>query len=663
MGEWLQSLHLDLDAALRLLLEEPDGPEEGDAAGAGADGADLDGADAFGGGGGGAVGGGGGAGQASGSGGTLRAPAGGASGGGEPRARADAVPTPAAPTSAVLAPAVPRPVGEVRGGVGRGRVGVVVGALRRVGQVRGAAVLDGWLRRVRAALERAERGGEADWWAARLLAAGIAASPEPSAHRELLELLAERAGRDERFGPGFWTGLPLPVAERVALLGRLAGDPGRAEVARTAAAELLTADPRGVLPLLCAWYGRTSRGAERTENAERTERAGEAERAERTERAAALADELLYEHRALALDELTEALVATAHPRADALLGRLAEREPSALCRAVDRWSHDPRPERHVAAAVHALRTAPHAGGSGAQLLRLAARTLLAREDEPALHGAALALLVRDPAGRAEHLPAVLAGYRAGDPFLTAEVLAGLLAEHPAPVLAAVRERLRAPGARAGEGLRVLAGAADPAVARSGLLLAAELLREDPERAEEVARHLDAALDAGWDGRPLLDAVLAAGPAVRARFAPVLAAPGGGREALLDALLAVERDGRVLAAVVEALAARHAGHPERRVRELLLLVAERWPGADAALVRCAGRWAGFARLLASWPEDAPPPPLGPRLARLRALAASGRDPQYAAAEAERQVDRPGGRLTGHTKGLPVPGQGRAHGTL
>ncbi|WAL74077.1 hypothetical protein OU787_22800 [Kitasatospora sp. YST-16] len=119
----------------------------------------------------------------------------------------------------------------------------------------------------------------------------------------------------------------------------------------------------------------------------------------------------------------------------------------------------------------------------------------------------------------------------------------------------------------------------------------------------------------------------------------------------------------MLAAVVEALAARHAGHPERRVRELLARVAERWPGADAALVRCAGRWAGFARLLASWPEEAPPPPQGPRLARLRALAASGRDPQYAAAEAERQVDRPGGRLTGHTKGLPVPGQGRSHGTL
>ncbi|MFC8723120.1 serine protease, partial [Kitasatospora sp. NPDC057198] len=608
-GEWLQSLHLDLDAALRLVLEE--GEEGAEATAAGAGGGERGGREA-------------------GSSGALRAPSDGGSHG-------PAVPR--APDGAFGGASGQASGGALAGaGVGRCRVGVVVGALRRAGEVRGAGVLDGWLRRALAALERSERGGEADWWAGRVLVAGLAGSPEPSAHRELLELLAGRAGRDERFGAAFWAGLPLPVAERVALLGRLAQDPGRAEVVRAAAAELLAADPRGVLPLLCAWYGE---GAA----------------------AAGLADELLYEHRALALDELTEVLVAAAHPRADALLGRLAEREPSALCRAVDRWSHDPRPERHVAAAVHALRTAPHAGGSGARLLRLAARTLLAREDEPALHGAALALLVRDPQGRAEYLPAALAAYRAGDPFLTAGVLAELVAEHPAEVLAAVRERLRVPGARLAEDLRVLTAAGDPAVARSGLLVAAELLREGPERAGEVARHLDRLLDAGRDGRPLLDAVLAAGPAVRALFVPVLAAPGGGREELLDALLAAERDGEVLAAVVEALAARHAGHPGRRVRELLRLVAERWPGADAALVRCAGRWAGFARLLASWPEDAPPPPQGPRLARMRALAAAGRDPQYAAAEAERQVDRPGGRLTGHTKGLPVPGQGRSHGTL
>ncbi|KDN82950.1 hypothetical protein [Kitasatospora cheerisanensis] len=527
-----------------------------------------------------------------------------------------------------------------QGPVGRARVGVVVGALRRVGAARGAGALDGWLHRIRLALERAERGGDADWWAGRLLTAGIAGSPEPGAHRQLLELLAARAGHDERFGPAFWAGLPLPAADRIALLGRLAdGSADRAGTVRGSAAELLAADPHTVLPLLCGWY----------------EHAGPA--------AADLADALLFEHRALALDELTEALVAAAHPRADALLGRLAEREPSALCRAVDRWSHDPRPERHVAAAVHALRTAPHAGGSGAQLLRLAARTLLARDDEPGLHGAALALLVRDPQARAEHLPAALAAYRAGDPFLTDEVLGELVEEYPVEVLEAVRARLTVPGARAGDGLRALGRAVDPAVVRSGMLFAAELLRERPEQAGQIADHLDRLLEAGRDGRPLLPAVLAAAPPERARFAPVLAAPGNGRAGLLDALLAAEREPEVLGAVVEALAARHAGHPPSRVRELLCRVADRWPGADAVLVRCAGRWAGFARLLADWPADAPPPPAGPRLTAMRALTGAGRDPQYAAAEAERQVDRPGGRLTGHTGGLPVPGQGRSHGTL
>ncbi|MFI9788590.1 serine protease [Kitasatospora sp. NPDC051984] len=578
-GEWLQSLHLDLDAALRLLLAE------GSA--------------------------------------------------GEVSFSADEV-----TDRKILPPAATVGVTGRQGAVGRARVGVVVGALRRVGAARGAGALDGWLHRIRLTLERAEPGGDPDWWAGRLLTDGIAASPEPGAHRELLELLVERAGWDERFGPAFWAGLPLPAADRVALLGRLAADPdGEAQAVRESVAELLAAEPHTVLPLLCGWYEHAGPGA------------------------ADLADALLFEHRALALDELTEALVAAAHPRADALLGRLAEREPSALCRAVDRWSHDPRPERHVAAAVHALRTAPHAGGSGAQLLRLAARALLAREEEPALHGAALALLVRDPQARAEHLPAALAAYRAGDPFLTEEVLGELVEEYPAQVLSAVRERLRLPGARAGDGLRALERAADPAVVRAGVLLAAELLREQPERAGQIADHLDRLLDAGRDARPLLPALLAAGPPERARFAPVLAAPGKGRAGLLDALLAAERHPAVLGAVLEALAARHAAHPPSRVRELLHRIADRWPGADAVLVHCAGRWAGFARLLADWPADAAPPPAGPRLTRMRTLTAAGRDPQHAAAEAERQVDRPGGRLTGHTGGLPVPGQGRSHGTL
>jgi hypothetical protein len=47
---------------------------------------------------------------------------------------------------------------------------------------------------------------------------------------------------------------------------------------------------------------------------------------------------------------LAESLVTAARPRVDALLRALGEAEPSALCRAVDRLAHGPRPERHIVA-------------------------------------------------------------------------------------------------------------------------------------------------------------------------------------------------------------------------------------------------------------------------------------------------------------------------
>jgi hypothetical protein len=93
---------------------------------------------------------------------------------------------------------------------------------------------------------------------------------------------------------------------------------------------------------------------------------------------------------------------------------------------------------------------------------------------------------------------------------------------------------------------------------------------------------------------------------------------------------------------------------------------------DAALVRCAGRSAAFARLLVEWPEHEPPAGDGPLLARMRALVAEGRDPQYAAAEAERTGGGPGGSAgeaalpaprPPRAAGLPVPKPGRTHGTL
>jgi hypothetical protein len=132
-----------------------------------------------------------------------------------------------------------------------------------------------------------------------------------------------------------------------------------------------------VQPLLCAWF------ADATPIA-----------ATPGATVATAAQALLHTHRRLALDDLAEALVARAHPRADELLAALAEEEPAALCRAVDRWSHDPRPERRVAAAAYGLAAAPYAATpADRDLLRSAALDLLARPADTTAHGPALALL------------------------------------------------------------------------------------------------------------------------------------------------------------------------------------------------------------------------------------------------------------------------------
>ncbi|MCG6493677.1 serine protease [Kitasatospora sp. A2-31] len=637
-ADWLQGLHLDLDGALRLLLGEAE-----DTRPAGADRAGEDGP-----------------------------------GGGRGR-RARAVP--------------------------RYRVGPVAAALGQLAGAWGAAALDPWLHRLWRALDLRPPGSEPAWWAGRLLAAGLKVTPDLTEHRALLDQLAARiaevapaAGGFERlpadglgrFDAAFWTGLGLPAARELELLRRLvtADGPGRPFLAAVAAR--LRADPAGAVPLLCGWFEdpRGLPGRPGTTVAD-------------------LAHDLLYAHRALALDELTEALADAAHPRADALLTVLAAAEPSALCRAVDRWSHDRRPERHVAAAVHALRAAPYARGAAAELLRHTARTLLARDEEPGLHGAALALLVADRETRAAHLPAALAAYRRGaDAFLTARTLAPALETDPEPVLAALADRLGRPGAPVAETLRVLADVRSPLGGRCGAELAARLLRVRPAAAGSVAvdylgRRLagGAALGpaARLELRLLLGSALAArAAAVRRTFAEVLAVPVADahgnalRAELLDTVLATEGDPEVLAALVERSAEHCAAERPARARTVLARAAAGLPDADRLLVRCAGRSAAFALLLADWPDGWPVRPDGPRLERMRELVAAGWDPRDAAAQAGRAggaergaeaaergagagredaVEALGPLASGarhpavRATRLPVPNQGQAHGTL
>ncbi|MEU3574197.1 hypothetical protein AB0E96_38190, partial [Kitasatospora sp. NPDC036755] len=566
--------------------------------------------------------------------------------------------TPPWPAEGGEEPAGRRPAGESAAGasaVPRHRIGPVAAALRRVAETWGAGALDPWLHRIWRALDLRPPGSEPAWWAARLLVAGLAASPDRAEHRSLLEQLAariaERAGAAGavalpaaglgRFGPAFWTGLGLPVEAELALLRRLVTADGLGQRFLAVVAERLRADPVAVFPLLCAWF----------EDAR-----GLPGRPGRT--VADLAHELLHAHRRLALDELADALAAAAHPGADALLTVLAAEEPSALCRAVDRWSHDRRPERHVAAAVHALRVAPYASGAGAELLRYTALTLLGREDEPGLHGAALALLVGDPATRAAYLPAALARFRAGgDAFLTPRALAPALESDPQAVVAALADRAASPGCAAlAETLRVLADATAPAAVRCGAELAVGLLRGDggsagPVAVDYLGRRLARPAGVGPDGRPelrvLLGAALAArSAAVRRPFAEVLSVPVADPAAdalrceLLDALLAAEADPAVLTAVVERLAEHCAAEHPARARAVLARTVPVLPGADELLARCAGRSAAFAGLLARWPSGpVQTAPDGPRPGRTQALAAAGRDLGHAAGEAERAVSR------------------------
>ncbi|MCP9944399.1 hypothetical protein LUX12_05710 [Streptomyces somaliensis] len=387
----------------------------------------------------------------------YRLPARGAARGGEaaeePSAPPGPVPGPSAPPGPWAPPRHP-PAAAVA--VPPHRAGVVVRALLLVERHRGAGELVPRLERlVRHGGGPADAGG----WADRLLHGALLGVRDARPYAGVLRMLAARptarpavGGRDA-YGAPFWERLRLGEDERLDLLRRaLPADAPHGPGCLEAAARRLAADPRGVQPLLCRWF-----------TDDRPLPAGPGSSARPTVADAARA--LLHTHRGLAVDDLCEALVTTAHPHADGLLAALVRDEPAALCRAVDRWAHDDaRPARRVAAAAYGpLLAARVTADADREVLRYAALALLARPGDHSLHGAALAVLVHDPRSRDHHLRQALAAFRAGDRALPARALTAALTTHPEPVLAAFRTRLRVGGpAAAADVLEALAGVRTP---------------------------------------------------------------------------------------------------------------------------------------------------------------------------------------------------------
>ena len=295
------------------------------------------------------------------------------------------------------------------------------------------------------------------------------------------------------------------------------------------------------------------------------------------------------------------------------------------MCRAVDRWAHDERPARRVAAVAYGLRAAPHVRTEAdRELLRYAALALLARPADCTLHGGALGLLVRDPQTRARYLPQALERFAAGDPQLPASALVAALATHPDPVLAAFRARLRRAGRR---GRRRCApsptsprppwpAASPPSYGRSVELR--------PAAAAHVAAYVDRRLEHGPAARavlfPLVTGLLDGCPAAgagrardRPRRARQPAPPARCARELLDLLLAARaRPGRPrrrsLRAAAAAAAARRGEEPTRELVHRTGLLLVRTPdgatGFDRGLVDLA--------------------PTGPRLRRPRGPLADRR---------------------------------------
>ncbi|MEU3068098.1 serine protease [Streptomyces sp. NPDC006906] len=527
--------------------------------------------------------------------------------------------------------------------VPRHRIGPVIQAMVLLGRRQGTAALAHRMADLIEALDRlwtdeSPRDEDAAWWAAHLLGGSLLRVPDARPYLGVLRVLAGRITRHSaapegpgdlgaygEFGPWFWRRLRLPEEDRIDLLRRLVPADG---LPRTdgderyldAVAHRLALDAPAVQPLLCRWF-----------TDERPLLVGpDAPDVPLRPTVAAAAQALLYARRELDLDGLTDALIATPHTRAGELLAALAEDEPTALCRAVERWARDEdRPARRSAAARYAglLQQRVTAEGDRA-LLRSAAGILLERPEDTELHAAARTLLVRDPKSRRRHLPDTLRAFAAGDPRLPVELLAEVFPSHQEAVLAALRARLARPGVGGGPVLRALAGLDTPALALHVAGLVREYIDAHPDDGTHAAEYVDLRLEHGPAARalllPLVTGLLRdrpAPPPVRAALAAVLAGPGSAdsrplRAELLEVLLEFEqttgRNPDVLEALLRAAARGAERRAEIRTRALVhrtgMLLVRTPEGAarfDRGLVECARDVPGFAALVIRWLAEAP----------------------------------------------------------
>ncbi|WP_019549179.1 trypsin-like peptidase domain-containing protein [Streptomyces sulphureus] len=490
---------------------------------------------------------------------------------------------------------------------------------------------------------------EPRWWAARLLVRTLPDLPD-AACMPVVEALAVRlralvAGGGvvpEEFGPWFWRRLPLAPGRKAELLRLLvpADDPSGQGRGRflDLASELLEAAPDEVRPVLCGWFADTTPLTVRHRGVSDVPTV------------AAAAQALLYARRRDGVQHLVEVLAEAAHPRADELLEELLEEEPAAFCRAVHAWATDARPRRRALAAEWGVRVARRAEAADLALLRAAALALRESPADSSLHGAALAVLVRDPGARAAHLPSAVARFVSDGGTELARALGTALDAYPEQVVGACRERLRAPEAEPGELLAVLDEVRTAEAAARVARVFAECAEQRPEA---VARAVSDAVDGSAGGRTvvlraflreLLDCPLRQ---VRRSLAEALAPVEGDlRDELLAALIAHETAPTVLRATLCALVRQRS--PQRdgahvgAVGTRMATAPGGTAGFDALLGELAVEIPGVAAAVAEWVDAAPEvwsPLLGPAVRRAclpwPATGARPRDGEAVTTEAAR----------------------------